>query len=118
MKIKLDENMPAAMAHLLREAGYDAHTICDEGLGGAHDTEVISAATAEGRILFTFDIGFGNVHVFPYGSHAGVVVFRLRDQRWAVLEEPVRRVLASGTLERLAGRLAVVDDTRIRMARR
>lgn len=118
MKIKLDENMPAAMAHLLREAGHDAHTINDEGLSGANDTEVIKAATAEGRVLFTFDTGFGNVHAFPYGSHGGIVVFRLRDQRWDVMEETARRMLASGILERLEGELAIIDENRIRMERK
>jgi predicted nuclease of predicted toxin-antitoxin system len=117
VRIKLDENMPYAMTELLAEAGHDVDTVAGEGLGGADDTVVSRAATGEDRILLTFDLGFGNVRSYPPGSHAGVVVFRFRDQRWAVLEGPARRLLASQTLESMAGGVAIVDETRIRLRR-
>lgn len=115
MKVKVDENMPAAMVKLLQEARHDAATVMDEGLSGTDDSEVIKAATSESRILITFDVDFGNIRAFPPGSHAGVVVFRLHDQRWAVLEEPARRMLKSGTLDRLQRGLAIIDESRIRI---
>lgn len=118
MKIKLDENMPNAMVRLFRETGHDTVTVMDEGLGGKDDNEVVQAATSENRILITLDVDFGNIRTFPLGSHAGVVVFRLHDQRWAVLEEPARRLLKSGTLDRLGRGLAVVDESRIRISKR
>ena len=37
MRFKLDENMPAEAAGLLRDNGHDAHSVHDEGLGGADD---------------------------------------------------------------------------------
>ena len=46
---------------------------------------------------------------YPVGSHAGVVVFRLHDQRWAVLKEPAERLLGSGLLERLEYGIAIVE---------
>lgn len=117
MKVKVDENMPTAMVELLREARHDPATVVDESLSGAGDREVIKAATAEGRILIAFDVDFFNIRAFPPGSHAGVVVFRLHDQRWAMLKDPVRRLLASGTLERVGRGLAIVDESRIRISR-
>jgi predicted nuclease of predicted toxin-antitoxin system len=51
MKIKLDENMPAALAEHLRVLGHDVHTVPDEGLAGAVDPEVWSAAQGEDRFL-------------------------------------------------------------------
>ena len=110
--------MPAAMVKLLREARHDAATVMDEGLSGTDDSEVIKAATSESRILITFDVDFGNIRAFPPGSHAGVVVFRLHDQRWAVLEEPARRMLKSGTLDGLQRGLAIIDESRIRIGGR
>lgn len=115
MKVKLDENMPRAMVKLLEEAHHDVSTVTDEALGGASDREVIGKATAESRILLTFDVAFGNIRLYPLGRHAGVVVFRLRDQRWAALEGPARRFVASATLERLSGGLAIVDEYRLRV---
>jgi predicted nuclease of predicted toxin-antitoxin system len=61
MRIKLDENMPAAMAQMLREAGHDALTVAEEGLGGTPDPGVLRAATAENRVLVTFDLDFADV---------------------------------------------------------
>lgn len=117
MKVKLDENMPAAMIELLRGAGHDPATIAEEALSGSGDEEVIKTASAEGRVLMTFDVGFGNIRAFPLGGHAGVVVFRLHDQRWAVLKDPARRLLESGVLPRLNRGLAVVDESCIRVRR-
>jgi predicted nuclease of predicted toxin-antitoxin system len=114
MKIKLDENMPAAMTALLRQAGHDTTTVAEESLGGSDDPTVVAAATAEHRVLVTFDLDFADVRRFPAGSHAGIVVFRLHDQRWEVLEQPVRNLAASGVLERIGGGLAIVDEVRIR----
>jgi len=115
MRIKLDENMPAAMTELLRQAGHDALSVADEGLGGTADPTVLQAASAEDRVLITFDLDFADVRSYPVGSHAGIVVFRLHDQRWVVLEGPARHLVASGGLERIRGGLAVVDEARIRI---
>jgi len=115
MKIKLDENMPAAMTELLREAGHDALTVADEALGGAADPQILEVATAEGRVLMTFDLDFADVRDFPIGSHAGIIVFRLHDQRWAFLEKPARNLVGSGILDRIRGGLAIVDESRIRI---
>ena len=65
----------------------------------------------------TYDLDFADVRRFPAGEHAGLVVFRLHDQRWATLRAPVERLLALGLLEELEGKLAVVTKNRIRLRR-
>ncbi|MBI3466739.1 MAG: DUF5615 family PIN-like protein [Planctomycetes bacterium] len=117
MRIKLDENMPADLSNLLLAEGHDVRMVTDEGLGGEDDTPVIQAAAAEARILMTFDLDFADVRQYPPGKHAGVVVFRLRDQRWRSLEPPVRRLLATAALEKLDQGLAIVDESRVRYRR-
>ena len=97
MKLKLDENLPADPASLLREHGHDAVGAVEEGLGGSPDLD------------------FADVRRFPVGEHAGLVVFRLHDQRWATLRAPVERLLDLGLLEELEGKLAVVTKGRIRL---
>ena len=114
MRVKLDENMPADLASRLRQDGHDVASVVEEGLGGEDDPPVLKAATNEGRILMTFDLDFADVRHYPPGSHGGIVVFRLHDQRWSSLQEPVTRLLAAGTLEGLASGLAIVDETRVR----
>jgi predicted nuclease of predicted toxin-antitoxin system len=78
----------------LRDDGHDVETVIDEGLGGEDDPPVLQAATDEGRILLTFDLDFADIRQYPPGTHAGIVVFRLKDQRWATLKGPLDRLLA------------------------
>ncbi len=115
MKFKLDENLPTALTELLRAAGHDVMTVADEALSGSNDPKVLQAAASEGRMLLTFDLDFADIRRYPIGSHAGIVVFRLRDQRWAALEQPARRLIESGLLDRLQSGLAIVDESRVRI---
>jgi predicted nuclease of predicted toxin-antitoxin system len=117
LRFKLDENLPADLATMLRDAGHDVHDVHEEGLAGEDDPPVLAAAVREDRILVTFDLDFADIREYPPGSHAGIVVFRLRDQRWITLEEPARRALAEQSLKRLERGLAIVDETRIRYRR-
>ena len=117
MRFKLDENMPADLAALLRQAGHDVADVTEEGLNGEDDQPVLSAATAENRVLLTFDLDFADIRHYPPGTHAGIVVFRLQDQRWNTLQGPVNRILAAGDVKKLENGLAIVDETRIRYKR-
>ena len=77
MKFKLDENLPASAAAILASAGHDADTVIAEHLAGASDPDVVTAASAVGRVLITLDRGMGDIRAYPPGSHAGIVVLRL-----------------------------------------
>ena len=115
MKIKLDENMPRSLARLLRDAGHGVATVPEENLGGADDPSVLERAVAETRLLVTFDTDFADIRRYPPGTHCGIVVFRLVDQRWEAMQWPARRLIERGVLDRLHGGLAIVDETRIRI---
>jgi predicted nuclease of predicted toxin-antitoxin system len=117
LKFKLDENLPADLAGLFREEGHDVSDVIQEGLGGKDDSIVVKAATEEGRIVLTFDLDFADIRKYPPGTHSGIAVFRLHDQRWQTLEGPVRRLLAEGNLDRLQKGLAIVDESRVRFRR-
>ena len=51
MKIKLDENMPDALAEQLRQNGHDTDTVPDEALAGQDDATIWLAARRERRFL-------------------------------------------------------------------
>lgn len=61
----------------------------------------------------TFDTDFADVRNFPIGSHAGIVVFRLKRQDWRSLEGPARRLLINKGVGRLEGGLAIVEESRV-----
>lgn len=117
MKFKLDENMPADLAARLHAEGHDVRDVVEEGLQGKDDPSVLQAAVDEQRILMTFDLDFADVRHYAPGTHAGIVVFRVHDQRWKTLEGPVNRLLAAGILDDLQKGLAIVDETRVRLRR-
>ena len=114
MRIKLDENLPRDLAELLRSSGHDVATVSEENLCGADDSIVLEKASQEERLFMTFDNDFANIRKFPPGAHGGIVVFRLRDQRWAAMKQPAQRLMESGLLQKLEQGLAVVDETRVR----
>ena len=50
MKFKIDQNLPAEYATLLRESGAQAETVDEESLGGADDTVISEHCRSEGRV--------------------------------------------------------------------
>jgi predicted nuclease of predicted toxin-antitoxin system len=113
LKVKLDENLPEALAELLRSRGIDAHTTLQEGLQGAKDGRLLDTARREGRVLWTYDTDFADIRRFPPADHAGIIVFR----RWQSLESRVKALLDSQKLESMAACLAIVDEDRVRIKR-
>jgi len=117
VRVKLDEDVPLRVRALLAEHGHDAETVPDEGLGGASDPDVLRVARAEGRMLFTLDLGFADIHHYPPGRHPGIVVVRLQDQRAPHVEAVVRDFLGAYALEHLAGFTTIVEAGRVRVRR-
>ncbi len=74
MKCKIDENLPAEAADILRDAGHDPDTVADESLSGSDDEAVAAKSRSEGRILVTLDLDFANIQAYPPGTHAGIVI--------------------------------------------
>jgi predicted nuclease of predicted toxin-antitoxin system len=85
MKLKLDENLPATAAILLRARGYDVDTVRDEGMTGHPDDAVWLAAQSEARFLVTQDLDFSDTRRFAPGTHCGILLVRLPDsEQWRV----------------------------------
>ncbi|MFQ5734378.1 MAG: DUF5615 family PIN-like protein [Planctomycetaceae bacterium] len=58
IRFHLDEHVAAAIAIGLRAQGIDVTTTREAGLIGAEDTEHITYALQEGRVIFTHDDDF------------------------------------------------------------
>jgi predicted nuclease of predicted toxin-antitoxin system len=115
VKFKIDENLPAELAEDLHRLGQSADTVEGEGIVGAADSIVVSAALADRRIILTLDKGIANVVRFPTQTHAGIVLFRPGSLgRRAVLKFIRDRLDPLLRLD-LAERVTVVTDERIRM---
>ncbi len=115
MRIKVDEDLPLAVARLLRDAGYDAETVREEGLGGYKDPDLWEVVQAEARFLVTADKGFGDIRAFPPGTHAGVLLLRPDEDGIRPLIALMQQVLSTYDLSDLQGLLVVVTPRGIRI---
>jgi len=97
MRIRLyleEDSMRRALAQALRSRGVDVTTALDEGMIDREDEEHLDYATAQGRVLYSFNVGdFYDLHTayLTQGkSHAGLIL--APQQRYSVGEQ-MRRLL-------------------------
>lgn len=107
MRIKIDENLPAEYAALLREAGFGADTVADDSVISEH-------CCAGGRVLVTLDLGFSDIRSYPPQDHLGIVVIRSKAQDKIKLISMLRRLLPVLREMSPEKRLWIVEADRIR----
>ncbi len=117
MKIKLDENLPAQLANSLRQLGHDVQTVPEEGLAGHVDADIWSAATSEQRFLLTQDLDFSNVTAFVPGTHAGILLIRMRVPGRLALVQAVTSVFEAEDVESWTGCFVVLTERKLRIRR-
>lgn len=115
MKFKIDENLPVEIAGLLREAGYDAVTVGEQGLEGRPDSQILSACQGEKRVLVTLDTDFADIRVYPPDRFAGLIVLRVRRQDKPYVLDVFMRVLRMFTSEQIDRSLWIVEEKHIRI---
>jgi predicted nuclease of predicted toxin-antitoxin system len=115
MRAKLDENLPVEAVNLFEEHGWECHTVADEELVGAADSNIADACRNERRVLITLDLDFADIRAYPPAEHLGIVVLRLPvPSRGAVLDLLSRAlpVLRDHWQEHL---LWIVEPSRVRV---
>ena len=119
MRILVDEDLPAAVADLLRSRGYDAEHVREAGLAGASDRAIFAAAQAKEAVLVTADLDFANPYRIPGRPGHGILVLRFPDyfRRHHILAV-FRRFLDSVHIQSLVGKLVVVEPGGYRVMRR
>ena len=115
MKFLLDENLSPRHAETIRALGHDATSVAELGLAGADDCAVRCAAIEGGRILVTLDGDFANVLRFPPAATPGVLRLRLHPPTEEAIAAALRFAIARLDDVRLDGKLAVVDERKIRI---
>jgi len=113
VRILANENIPALVVSELRSAGHDIVSV-KEVMRGASDTEVLSRAQNERRLIITHDKDFGEM-AFGIGlpAECGVVLFRLSGDD---PESDMRRILdALQSRTDWGGHFSVVDEEKIRI---
>jgi len=114
MRIKVDEDLPKLAAQMLRNKGYEAVSVFEQGMGGLKDPPLWQAVQSERRFLVTADKGFADIRFYAPGTHAGVLLLRPDQDGIRPIMELLERVLASYTL---AEAVTVVTPRSIRIRR-
>ena len=117
MHIKVDEDLPRAVVRMLRDNGYQALSVVEQGMGGYKDPVLWQAVQAEQRYLVTADKGFADIRGYTPGAHAGVLLLRPDQDGIGPTIELLEMVLEDYSLESLAGTTAVVTPRGIRVRR-
>ena len=115
MRAKLDENLPIEVAGLLRAAGWRCDTVHDEGLAGASDPAVGAVCRTESRVLFTLDLDFADIRVYPPSEYVGIVVFRPPEPSRRQVLQMAARVLPVLAAHWVEHQLWIVEPDRVRV---
>lgn len=117
MKLLADMGVSIGVVQWLRGQGHDVVHLRDEGLQQLPDDEILRKSTAEGRVLLTFDLDFGDIVAVSWDRVASVVLFRVRNTRTAFVIERLQRVLPATAAALQSGAVVVVEDARYRVRR-
>jgi predicted nuclease of predicted toxin-antitoxin system len=115
LRFKIDENLPAEAAAVLRDADHDAATVLKQAMGGRPDGDIAQVCRAEGRAIVTLDLDFADIRRCPPEEHAGLVVLRLASQAAPSVLAVITRTLPLLQREPLDGHLWIVDDGGVRI---
>lgn len=110
LRVYLDEDaLSVALVRALNAGGIDVATAAGERMRGRSDPAQLAAATARGRVLYTFNVrDFARLHaewIRGGRHHAGIIV--VNEQRMPVGEQARRllRLAESLSAEDLADRI-------------
>lgn len=115
LRFKVDENLPTEVAMLLRDAGYDAVTVVDQKMGGRDDLVIAEICQDEQRIIVSLDLDFSDIRSYSPIDFAGIIVFRMVKQNKSRIVASAKRVIPLLGSEEIAGKLWVVDESRVRI---
>jgi predicted nuclease of predicted toxin-antitoxin system len=77
MKFLLDMGLARSTALFLRQHGYEAVHLREQGLQRLSDEAIIVKAIQENRIILTHDLDFGRIVALSHRQYPSVITFRL-----------------------------------------
>ncbi len=117
MHVKVDEDLPKSIVELLHEHGYSATSVREQGLHGTKDSVLWQIVQQEGYFFITADKGFGDIRLYPPGTHHGILLLRPDVEGIISYTELFRSVLNTVRLQDLTGLLAVATPRGLRVRR-
>ncbi|MCA9898474.1 MAG: DUF5615 family PIN-like protein [Anaerolineales bacterium] len=118
MYIKVDEDIPPIAAIWLRERGYEASTVVEQGMGGWKDASLWQAVQANKQFPLTADKGFGDIRAHLPVSNAGVLLLQPDEDGIRPILDLLKMVLSEVDINQLTGTISVATLGGLRVRRR
>jgi predicted nuclease of predicted toxin-antitoxin system len=115
MHLFCDQNIMVETVEFLRQQGHDVSSTREAGLAAAPDEEVMAFAVRQDRILLTYNADFGDIRLFPVGTHAGIIRLRVTQQTAEALHPVLKSAIGQLADKDLSGKLVTITKTAIRI---
>ncbi|MBD2778515.1 DUF5615 family PIN-like protein [Iningainema tapete] len=117
MRFLADMGISPRTVNWLKEAGYDAVHLVEEGLERLPDDEILVKARNEERILLTVDLDFGYLLAVSGETLPSVILFRLGNESYEIINERLAFVLNRFEEDLVAGAIISVSNSALRLRR-
>jgi predicted nuclease of predicted toxin-antitoxin system len=117
MRFLADMGVAQRIVDWLRAGGHDTIHLRDEGLQRMPNGEIFEKAASENRIIWTFDLDFGEILALAGGQRASVILFRLHNTRTSHVIDRLDRILTDSMHALEQGAIVIVQESRHRVRR-
>ena len=115
MKFLADMGVSMTVIQALRQNGYDAVHLREQGLQRLPDAEIVLKAKLEERIVLTFDLDFGDLLAASADVLPSVIIFRLQNTMPSFVASRLLEVLSECGQDLTTGAIVTVQDNRYRL---
>ncbi len=115
MRFLADMGVALRVVEWLRDEGHDAKHLRDEGLQRLSNGAIFEKATAERRVVLTFDLDFGEIAALSRGQKTSVILFRLHNTTAPNVIARLAAVLERSTAALEKGAVVLVEESRYRI---
>lgn len=115
MRFLADAGISPKTVEFLTQLGHEATHVRTLGLQRAPDVVLVDRARADGSVVITFDLDFGDILALGVLDKPSVIIFRLTDERADSVNQRLSVVVDERLTELNSGALILVEDSRYRV---
>lgn len=115
MRFIADMGISPKTVHFLCDLGHDAIHLDEQGLDRLEDSGILEKARAEGRIILTHDLDFGELVAASGARLPSVIVFRLRNMHPARVNLYLGQIIRERQPALAQGAVISVSEGRVRV---
>lgn len=115
MRFLADAGVSPKTVEFLKRLGHEAIHVRTLGLQRAPDHKLVELARADGSVVVTFDLDFGDILALGVLDKPSAIIFRIADERADSVNQRLSSVLTERLADLESGALILVENTRYRV---